>query len=163
MVELAPEVRLALTSKSPSIVREALIKHDYLILPVLCHFPWLIPFLTCDKVVVVDSDSDGRFDAEIWYRCAGDKPDLYFWVDIFWMAPGSACADLRLPGRPARVAGGDCSYRQPGKLQGDHPSGRRVGLRERHGDDPQPRHRHQSISSFDAQAVLRAAWSCTWT
>lgn len=83
MVEPAPEVRLALTSKSPSIVREALIKHDYLILPVLCHFPWLIPFLTCDKVVVVDSDSDGRFDAEIWYRCAGDKPDLYFWVEYF--------------------------------------------------------------------------------
>ena len=82
-VELAPEVRLALTSKSPSIVREALIKHDYLILPILCYFPWLLPFLTCDEVAVVDSSSDGRFDAEIWYRCAGDKPDLYFWVEYF--------------------------------------------------------------------------------
>ena len=82
-IELAPEARLALNSKSPSIVREALIDHSHLILPLLCHFPWFLPFLRCDEVAVVDTDCDGRFEAEIWYRCAGDKPDLYFWVEYF--------------------------------------------------------------------------------
>lgn len=82
-VELAPEARLQLNSRSPSIVREALIAHAHLILPILCHFTWLLPFLRCDEVAVVDTDSDGRFEADIWYRCAGDKPDLYFWVEYY--------------------------------------------------------------------------------
>jgi hypothetical protein len=32
-------------------------------------------------VAVIDTDSQGRFDTTIWYLCAGDHPDLYFWVE----------------------------------------------------------------------------------
>ncbi|MEI8032167.1 MAG: hypothetical protein WCH05_02285 [Chlorobiaceae bacterium] len=83
MTELPMESRLALTSSSLSIVREALLASRQLILPRLCHFPWLMPFLSCDELRVVQTDSNGRFDITILYRCFGDKPDLYFWVEFF--------------------------------------------------------------------------------
>jgi hypothetical protein len=83
LINLPLQSQLALGSKSPTILRKALIEHADLLRPVLCHFPWLYPFLRCDEVAVIDTDTDGRFEADIWYRCSGDHPDLYFWVEYF--------------------------------------------------------------------------------
>lgn len=80
--ELAPAARAALGSSSVAVVREALIAHVELILPLLCELKWLWPhFYRCDEVAVVMTDGHGRFEADVWYLCAGDHPDLYFWVE----------------------------------------------------------------------------------
>ncbi|QOJ23397.1 MAG: hypothetical protein HRU78_06780 [Gammaproteobacteria bacterium] len=75
-------LKSGLTSASVTIIRQALLDHHVLIRPYLCYWPWLWPyFYRCDEVAVLDTDSQGRFDTTIWYLCAGDHPDLYFWVE----------------------------------------------------------------------------------
>lgn len=79
---LEPKALTALASDSVAVVRQSLIDHVALILPWLCHWPWLWPyFYFCDEVAVVTTDAHGRFTADVWYLCAGDHPDLYFWVE----------------------------------------------------------------------------------
>jgi hypothetical protein len=74
--------QFAFASQSVSTVRRALLDHLNLIRPWICRWPWLWPwFYRSDELRVVATDDDGRFDTTIWYPCAGDKPDLYFWVE----------------------------------------------------------------------------------
>ena len=75
-------LKSGLASASIHIIRQTLLDNLVLIRPYLCYWPWLWPyFYRCDEVAVVDTDSQGRFDTTIWYLCAGDHPDLYFWVE----------------------------------------------------------------------------------
>lgn len=79
---LPPATQTALRSGSVAIVRAALVANADLLLPLLCRLDWLWPyFLTCDEVAVVTTDAHGRFDADVWYPCAGDRPDVYVWVE----------------------------------------------------------------------------------
>ncbi len=79
--QLPMAVQANLTSSSITIVRQALIDNVALILPYLCHLDWFWGYLRCDELAVVETDSQGRFDTNIWYLCYGDHPDLYFWVE----------------------------------------------------------------------------------
>lgn len=85
---------------APSIVslrREMLMKAD-LLLPYLCYFPWIYSYLHKDFLTCACTDSEGYFQKNIFYRCGGDKPDLYFtayqcidgnWVTLY--DPGMRC------------------------------------------------------------------------
>jgi hypothetical protein len=79
--ELAPPLQAALRSRSATVVRRALIDHRDLLLPYICHWPWLWSWYHCDPLTVLETDPQGRFDTTIWYLCGGDKPDLYFWIE----------------------------------------------------------------------------------
>lgn len=78
---LDPEVANRLISPSVRIVRDGLIDNWRILLPWLCHWPWWWWRFRCDEVAVVTTDEHGRFAANVWYPCAGDRPDLYFWVE----------------------------------------------------------------------------------
>ena len=80
MNALPVEAQMALTSPSAHIVRQALIDQARLITPYLCLWPWWWRF-RCDEITVIETDTLGRFQAVVPYLCAGDKPDLYFWVE----------------------------------------------------------------------------------
>ncbi len=70
-----------LASSSEVAVRGALRELTPMILPYICFWPWFHPYIcVCDELATVVSDY-GDFETAIWYRCAGDKPDLYFWVE----------------------------------------------------------------------------------
>ncbi len=75
--------KAALMSPSATVVRQALLENRALIYPYLCLWPWFWPFYKCDEIAVLETDNQGRFDTTIWYLCAGDHPDLYFWVEYF--------------------------------------------------------------------------------
>lgn len=77
---ISADVRIALESSSATAVRDALLANPGLVLQALCLWPWWW-WYTCDEIAVVETDHFGRFDTWIAYRCAGDKPDLYFWVE----------------------------------------------------------------------------------
>ena len=70
-----------------------------LIYPYICYWQWLWPyFYSCDELAMIETDSDGRFDTDVYYYCFGDKPDVYVWVEYFidgqWVTvynPGRAC------------------------------------------------------------------------
>lgn len=81
-LDLPLALRSAMLSRSPRLLRDALISHIDLIRPFWCRWPWLeaYHFYTCDELAVIETDEHGRFDTTIWYRC-GDHPDLYFWVE----------------------------------------------------------------------------------
>ena len=79
--QLPLETRIALASRSVDTVRAELAANIKLIRPFLCLWPWFWPWLRYDEIAVVDTDTQGRFDYTILYPCAGDKPDLYFWVE----------------------------------------------------------------------------------
>ncbi|HPS33556.1 MAG TPA: hypothetical protein PKW57_08640 [Anaerolineaceae bacterium] len=75
------KVAADLESASDAVVRGALREVYPMILPYICFWPWLHPYIcACDELATVISDY-GDFETTIWYRCAGDKPDLYFWVE----------------------------------------------------------------------------------
>ena len=79
-IVLAPELHAHLRSPSAFIVRDALVANWKLLLPWLCWRPWFWRY-RCDEVAVVTTDSQGRFEATVFYQCGGDRPDLYFWVE----------------------------------------------------------------------------------
>lgn len=82
VLQLPMALRNNLVSRSSSVVRQSLLDNLDLIRPLLCLWPWLWPFwYRCDEVAVIDTDTNGRFDATVWYPCFGDRPDLYFWVE----------------------------------------------------------------------------------
>jgi hypothetical protein len=75
--------KAALLSPSLPMAKQALLAHVDLIRPYLCIWPWIWPYLyRCDEIAVLDTDTQGRFETDIWYLCAGDHPDLYFWVEF---------------------------------------------------------------------------------
>ena len=80
--QLSPETQSGLLSESLQVVKQTLAANPKLILPYLCLWPWFWPYIcTCDELTTVTTDGSGRFDTDIWYRCFGDHPDLYFWVE----------------------------------------------------------------------------------
>lgn len=82
LLELPLQTRAALASPSVTTLRRALVDNFTIIRPWLCWWPWLWPYIClCEEIDIVITDHQGRFDAEIWYPCAGDHPDLYFWIE----------------------------------------------------------------------------------
>jgi hypothetical protein len=83
-ITLPASLRNALSSPSAAVLREAMTLHLQTIIPLLCWWPWLWPFLHCDhcdELRVVETDDHGRFETLILHTCSGEKPDLYFWVE----------------------------------------------------------------------------------
>lgn len=80
-IQLPLELRAGLLAPAAHELRAALIDNLAIIRPLLCHWPWFWPWLTCDEIAVVETDEQGRFDRFIAYPCGGDHPDLYFWVE----------------------------------------------------------------------------------
>jgi hypothetical protein len=64
------------------VLRAALERHLDALVPHMCRWPWLWPLLRYDEIAVVDTDPHGRFAAQVLYPCAGDKPDIYVWVEF---------------------------------------------------------------------------------
>jgi hypothetical protein len=81
-IDLPRELHNALISPSVPVIREALLDHLTLIRPWLCWWPWIHPFLRCDELFVLETDAQGRFSRLYGYPCPGDRPDLYFWVEV---------------------------------------------------------------------------------
>jgi hypothetical protein len=90
----------AFRSTSPLIVRNALIANWKLLLPWFCYWRYWWPWLRCDEIAVVDTDAYGRFETTIIYNCAGDHPDLYFWVEYDF---GSGFETVYRPGLPCNI------------------------------------------------------------
>lgn len=44
----------------------------------ICALDWLRYWFHTDLIKCMCTDEQGRFETTIWYRCSGDKPDLYF-------------------------------------------------------------------------------------
>lgn len=80
--ELPAELRAALQSESPTVLRAAFERHFEALLPWMCRWPWFWPLLRRDELAVVETDPHGRFAARVLYPCAGDKPDIYVWVEF---------------------------------------------------------------------------------
>jgi hypothetical protein len=73
----------ALQTNSRANLRAALIDNIKWLRPYFCIWDWLKPYwYKCDEVAVVLTNHQGKFEVPIWYPCAGDKPDLYFWVEF---------------------------------------------------------------------------------
>jgi hypothetical protein len=88
----------AFASTSTLALRKELKANVELLIPYICSWEWLWPWLACDPLTTVETDENGRFDVTIFHRC-DDQPDLYFWVEYFiggvWTtvyAPGTRCA-----------------------------------------------------------------------
>jgi hypothetical protein len=79
-IALTPELHARLQSPSTEVVRAVLVEQWKLLLPWLCWRPWFWRY-RCDEVAVVTTDSQGRFEATVFYACGGDRPDLYFWIE----------------------------------------------------------------------------------
>ncbi len=79
---ISPEVRLQLTSPNLDLVRRAIADNFAILRPYFCLYPYFWPyFYRCDEIKTVVTDSQGRFDTNIYYQWLGDKPDLYFWAE----------------------------------------------------------------------------------
>ncbi len=105
-VELDGRIRAQLTSQAVPTVRKALAAHPHLILPWLCHWHWLWPWLRCDEIAVVDTDGGGRFQHLYFHDCS-DTPDLYFWVEFDF---GDGWETIHRPPMPCNVHWNhDCS------------------------------------------------------
>lgn len=79
-IELDPRVRAQLTSQAIPTVRKTLAARPDLILPWLCRWSWLWPWLTCDDIAVIQTGDGGQFQQLYFHDCS-DTPDLYFWVE----------------------------------------------------------------------------------
>lgn len=80
-ISLPAELHAALRSPSHLVVRNALAQNWKYLIPWFCHWPHWWWRLRCDEVAVLTSDMQGRFETTVFYPCAGDHPDLYFWVE----------------------------------------------------------------------------------
>jgi hypothetical protein len=81
-LSIPAKTKVALSSASAETVKQALADNIDLIRPYLRLWPWIWPFfLHCDEIAVVLTDKQGQFSANTWYLCAGDHPDIYFWVE----------------------------------------------------------------------------------
>lgn len=92
-----PQQNIAsLYSNSSNLVKDYLLQNYKLLYPYWCWiYPW---FYTCTEVAVVETDNNGWFNADMWYLCCGDRPDLYFRVEYYingvWTSvynPGLRC------------------------------------------------------------------------
>jgi hypothetical protein len=78
---LSPEIQVALYSTSPLMVRNTLVNNWKFLIPWFCHWPHWWWLFRCDEIAMLTTDTLGRFETMIFYRCGGDHPDLYFWVE----------------------------------------------------------------------------------
>ncbi|HSC54705.1 MAG TPA: hypothetical protein VLC98_13830 [Phnomibacter sp.] len=79
---ITDEIKRALVSKNPELIRQTVLKNIELLHPYFCLAPWTWPYLyRSDEIKVVYTNDDGRFDTPIIYWAGGDVPDLYFWVE----------------------------------------------------------------------------------
>lgn len=63
---------------SSSQLRAALIAKVEIVAVHFCALDWLWYWFHTDLIKCCCTDEQGRFQTTIWYRCSGDKPDLYF-------------------------------------------------------------------------------------
>ena len=76
------EALLTLSSARSAVqLRHSLIDLSDLIRIYICDLIWLWRRYRVDCVTTVETDEHGHFDAWVFYRCGGDKPDLYFWIE----------------------------------------------------------------------------------
>jgi hypothetical protein len=68
------------TTSNVSEMRAHLLHLNTVLYPYFCFFPYLWPYYRKDCIRVVDVDSTGRFNVNIYHDCS-DQPDLYFWVE----------------------------------------------------------------------------------
>ncbi len=79
---LSKEVKEAFRLDSPKQIRQALLENFRILHPYICLEPLFWPyFYSCQELLVLDTDGQGRFDGTVFYNCLGDHPDLYFWVE----------------------------------------------------------------------------------
>jgi hypothetical protein len=80
-LQLPPSLARSLRVASPAMLRNALVEHWQLLVPWFCYWPHWWWLFRCDEMTVVTTDAFGNFEATLFYRCGGDHPDLYFWVE----------------------------------------------------------------------------------
>ncbi len=79
---LSKDLKEAFRTDSPLQLRKVLLENFRVLHPYLCLEARFWPyFYSCEELLVLDTDGQGRFDGTIWYNCFGDHPDLYFWVE----------------------------------------------------------------------------------
>ena len=83
VLSLPTETKKALASTAVETVKQVLTANIHLIYPFFCYWNWLWPFyyLRSYEITSVLTDKQGNFQANIWYLCNGDHPDLFFWVE----------------------------------------------------------------------------------
>ncbi|MEO6734588.1 MAG: hypothetical protein ABIN01_25430 [Ferruginibacter sp.] len=80
--ELSLDIRQTLASGNLNLIRETIVNNYAVFHPWFCYWPWWWPyFYRCTELAVVYTDANGRFDTNVSYRCWGDKPDIYIWVE----------------------------------------------------------------------------------
>ncbi|MGJ7032028.1 hypothetical protein [Niabella hirudinis] len=80
--DLGADIRQRLLSGSLDQIRNTIVNNYELLHPWFCLWPRWWPWLyRCTERKVVYTDANGRFDASILYRCFGDRPDVYIWVE----------------------------------------------------------------------------------
>jgi len=80
---ISDTIKRQLTTRNVATIRKSLLDNFQLFHPYFCYHPWFWPYLyRSDELAVVYTDLNGRFDTTILYLEGGDKPDLYFWVEM---------------------------------------------------------------------------------
>lgn len=85
MNKLKAEFKPIFEAQTAKELRAEMVAKYELIYPYLCGIDWLHYWLHSDWIGCACTDNQGYFTKTIWYRCAGDKPDLYFKV---YQCPG---------------------------------------------------------------------------
>lgn len=76
--QLVTEMEPVFRAASAAQLRSALVAKAEILATFICSIRWLWYWFHTDLIKCVCTDEEGRFETTIWYRCAGDKPDLYF-------------------------------------------------------------------------------------
>ncbi len=82
--ELNFDIRQNFASGNINLIRETIINNYVQLHPWFCLWPVFWPWLyRCNELAVVYTNATGRFDTNVSYRCFGDKPDIYIWVEYY--------------------------------------------------------------------------------
>ena len=76
--QIAAELEPIFAATSVTQLRAAVIAKADILVQLTCLWEWLHFYFHTDLIKCVCTDEQGRFETTIWYRCTGDKPDLYF-------------------------------------------------------------------------------------
>ena len=77
-VFLGADLRKVFSAASDTALRHSLIEQAEIIETLLCRLTYIAGYLKKDFIKCTTTDAYGYFETTISYRCAGDKPDLYF-------------------------------------------------------------------------------------